>query len=462
MLKRRVLPVLCLALVVGAQGAMAASTRDTMPETMDMLQHAIAFKTVKGEGQIQPFAEYLATKLKSAGFTAADIEIIPIEGSAGMIVTYKGSTAEQPFFIAAHMDVVPAPHADKWHSDPFKLTERDGYLYGRGAADMKSKLIAVVSTFMRLKREGFVPKRTMILQLSGGEEAGPNTTREMIRRSPKPEFMLNAESGGGIYNGQLQPVLYTVQAAEKTYADFTLEATSPGGHSSQPQPAKNAINRMAVALDRIAAYRFPAQADEITRGFLKATGEHEQGPVARAMVAFAKNPKDQQAADVLYADPAYIGQIGTTCIATMMSAGQARNALPQDATANVNCRIFPGVSVESVQATLTRLVDDPSITITARHGPVTPPSPLVPALMEAVAATVHERFPGVAVAPAMSAGATDGKYYREAGIPSYGVDSTFSKPDDERMHGVDERILAREIPASLDFWHSLLTRLGGK
>ena len=459
MQKLRFCVLVCAGLLVSAPGMAVEKASNALPETMDMLQHAIAYKTVKGNGQVPLLAAYLATKLKSAGFTDADIQIIPVEDSAGMIVTYKGSSNEKPFFIAAHMDVVPAPHPDKWNSDPFKLTERDGYLYGRGVADMKSELIAVVQTFMRLKRAGFVPHRTMILQLSGGEEAGPNTTKEMIRRSPTPEFMLNAESGGGIYDANLRPILYTVQAAEKTYADFQLTATSPGGHSSEPSPAKNAINRMSKALDRIATYRFPVQYNDITLGFLRATGEHGSGPMAEAMVAFAKNPKDQKAADTLYADPAYIGQIGTTCIATMMQAGQAHNALPQLATANVNCRIFPGVSVESVQATLTNVVSDPSIAITGRSGPATPPSPLIPTLMEAVAAAVHQRYPGLDVAPAMSAGATDGKYYRSAGIPSYGVDALFSKPDDTHMHGINERILAREVPAALDFWHSLLTNL---
>ena len=241
----------------------------------------------------------------------------------------------------------------------------------------------------------------------------------------------------------------------------SLTVTSPGGHSSEPEPSKNAIYRLARALGRVAAYQFPVEHSNITLASLKATGEHGTGPLAQAMRRFAANPDDSKAAAVISADPAYVGQIRTTCIATMLDGGHALNALPQRADANINCRIFPGDSVAAVQATLAKVITDPSVAISVKQPPPveSPASPLRPDVFEAVAATVHERFPGVEVVPGMSAGASDSMYFRNAGVPCYGVDPTFSKPNDTFAHGLNEKLLATEVPAALDFWHDLLSRL---
>jgi acetylornithine deacetylase/succinyl-diaminopimelate desuccinylase-like protein len=358
------------------------------------------------------------------------------------------------------MDVVAANPED-WQRDPFKLIEENGYLYGRGVADMKTNVIALVETFMRFKREGFVPKRGMVLVFSGDEETDMASTRELAKRYHDAEFLLNADAGGGTYDAHYKPVIYEIQAAEKTYADFKLTVTSKGGHSSEPDPPKNAIYRLAKALERVAAYPFPIQHNAITLASLKATGEHGSGPIAEAMRAFAANPEDAKAAATLSADPAYVGQIRTTCIATMLDGGHALNALPQRADANVNCRIFPGTHVASVQATLAKVIDDPSVEITVRPPPPveSPASPLRPDVVKAVTATLHERFPRLDVVPGMSAGASDSMYFRNAGVPSYGVDPDFAKPNDTFAHGLNEKLRASEIPAALDFWHSLLTRL---
>ncbi|MES2403922.1 MAG: M20/M25/M40 family metallo-hydrolase, partial [Pseudomonadota bacterium] len=265
----------CLMLALaGAQTAAAETAAMPLPETMDMLRHAIAAQTVEGKDQVPAFAQYLAGKLESAGFAKSDIEIIPVEHTAALVVHYRGSDKSlKSILLSAHMDVVAANPAD-WQRDPFKLIDENGYLYGRGVADMKTNVIALVETFMRLKRAHYVPKRSMIMVFSGDEETDMASTRELAKRYHDAEFLLNADAGGGTLNAQGKPVVYEIQAAEKTYADFELTVTSAGGHSSEPDVPKNAIYRLAKALDRVAAYQFPVQHSEITLASLKATGEH--------------------------------------------------------------------------------------------------------------------------------------------------------------------------------------------
>lgn len=447
--------------IAGTAQATAETTAQALPETMDMLRHAIAAETVQGKDNVPAFAQYLAGKLESAGFAKSDIEIIPVDDTAAMVVHYRGSDAGlKPILLSAHMDVVAANPND-WQRDPFKLVEENGYLYGRGVADMKTNLVTLVETFMRFKREGYVPKRGMILVFSGDEETDMASTRELARRYHDAEFLLNADAGGGTLDAAGKPVMYEIQAAEKTYADFTLTVTSPGGHSSEPKPQQNPIYKLAKALDAIAAYQFPVMHNDITIASLKALGAHERGPIAEAALAFAANPDDAAAAAVLTADPAYVGQIRTTCVATMLDGGHALNALPQRADANVNCRIFPGVSVASVESTLNKVIDNPDVKIAIKPPPpvTSPVSPLRPDVVQAVSTTIHERFPGVDVVPGMSAGASDSMYFRNAGVDSYGVSPNFAKPNTTFAHGLNEKLPASEVPAALDYWHALLTQL---
>lgn len=458
---------LTVALIVAGQSAIAGTTpasaqttAQAMPETMDMLRHAIAFQTVEGKGQVPAFARYLADKLESAGFAKSDIEIIPVGETAALAVRYRGSDpAKKPILLSAHMDVVAADPAD-WQRDPFTLVEENGYLYGRGVADIKTGVVTLVETFMRFKREGFKPGRDMILVLSGDEETTMASTSELARRFHDAEFLLNTDVTSGTYDAKLKPITYGIQGAEKTYADFLLTVTSPGGHSSKPT-ADNAIYRLAKALDRVEAYAFPVQYNDITRASLKATGAHGSGALADAMRRFAADPDDTRAAAVISADPDYVGQIRTTCVATTLSGGHALNALPQRATANINCRIFPGTSVAAVGKTLAKVVADDSVKITLQlPEPIeSAASPLRPDVVAAVTATIHERFPDLQVTPFQEAGASDSLYFRSVGVPSYGVSATFSKPGDEFMHGLNERLLASEVPAALDFWHRLLVKL---
>ena len=450
-----------MAVCASTTWAQPASSGDTLAQAHSMLQHAISLHTVEGAGQVPVFANYLAGKLRDGGFAAGDVQIIPVGETAALVARYRGTGKGKPILLSGHMDVVAADRKD-WQRDPFTLVEENGYLYGRGTADMKTDVVVLVQTLIRLKREGFKPSHDLILLLSGDEETAMATTRELAKRYHDAEFLLNADAGGGTIDPTSgKPVLYEVQAAEKTYADFQIKFTSAGGHSSEPAPAKNAIYRLSRAIGRIAAYQFPPMSNDITRASLRALGAQTPGDLGAAMRQFAAQPNDAKAATTLSADPAYVGQIRTTCVATMLNGGHALNALPQSASVNINCRIFPGTPVADVRATLVKVIDDASGSITTLPPPPvsSPASPLRKDVMDAVGRAVHQRFPGVEIVPGMSAGATDSMYFRNAGVPSYGVGAAFTKPDDSFAHGLNEKLPATELAAGLEYWHTLLTDL---
>ncbi|HET6431450.1 M20/M25/M40 family metallo-hydrolase [Dyella sp.] len=443
----------------GLTAAASPSAQD-LPQTMTMLRHAIGVPTVAGRHQVPVLAAYFADQLKAGGIPASDIEIIPVGETAALAARYRGTGEGKPILLSGHMDVVAAKRAD-WTRDPFSLVEEDGYLYGRGTADMKTAAVVLVQTLIRLKREGFKPKHDLILLLSGDEETTMASTRELARRFHDAEFLLNADAGGGTLDpASGKPVVYQIQAAEKTYADFRITLTSPGGHSSEPT-ADNAIYRLAKVIDRVAGYAFPPMINDITRASLRATGAHTPGALGKAMTRFADHPDDAAAAATISADPAYVGQIRTTCVATMLDGGHALNALPQSASVNVNCRIFPGTPVAAVRDTLVKVIDDRSATVSVLPPPPveSPASPLREDVIAAVTDAVHARFPDVEIAPGMSAGASDSMYFRNAGVPSYGVDAAFTKPDDTFAHGLNEKLPASEVEAGLAFWHRVLTQL---
>jgi acetylornithine deacetylase/succinyl-diaminopimelate desuccinylase-like protein len=449
-----------LIFCAGMGPAHATSTAEALPETMGMLKHAISIHTAEGEQQVPVLAAYLADKLKAGGFAASDVEIIPVGETAALVARYRGTSEGKPILLSGHMDVVAAKRKD-WTRDPFTLIEENGYLYGRGSADMKTAVVVLVETLIRLKREGFKPRHDMILLLSGDEETAMASTRELAKRYHDAEFLLNADAGGGTLDPATgKPAVYEIQAAEKTYADFQISLTSPGGHSSEPD-ANNAIYRLARVIDRVAAYQFPPMINEITRGSLRASGAHTPGVLGAAMTRFAAHPDDAAAAATISADPAYVGQIRTTCVATMLNGGHALNALPQSASVNINCRIFPGTPVDSVRDTLVKVISDTSATITVLPPPPvgSPASPLRKGVIDAVTDAVHQRFPDVEVVPGMSAGASDSMYFRNAGVPSYGIDASFTKPDDTFAHGLNEKLPASEVEAGLEFWHRVLVQL---
>jgi acetylornithine deacetylase/succinyl-diaminopimelate desuccinylase-like protein len=361
-----------------------------------------------------------------------------------------------------HLDVVDADPAD-WDRDPFTLIEEDGYLFARGVADNKLGVAVLVTTLMRLKSEGFAPNRDIILVLTGDEESTMLSTRGVAGRFPDAEFMLNSDDVGGILGADRQAQVYYVQGAEKTYATFKLRATNPGGHSSRPT-RENAIYALSRALVRVGAYAFPAESNELTRTFFRETGAQVGGELGDAMRRFADDPSDKRALARLSDDPEYIGLTGTTCVATMLDAGHAENALPQSAVATVNCRIFPGTAIASVRERLIGAIADPKIAvehIDADQTVATDASPLRADVMAALRKAVDANFPGLPIVPKMSAGASDCMWFRAAGIPSYVVSDLYSRPEDDFWHGLNERIPAIAIARSLRHWHVLLTELAG-
>jgi acetylornithine deacetylase/succinyl-diaminopimelate desuccinylase-like protein len=396
--------------------------------------------------------------LKAAGFADADVVITPMGETATLAATIPGSDPTlKPIGLIGHMDVVAANRAD-WTRDPFVPVEEGGYIFGRGAEDNKYDVAMMVATLAQLKKEGWKPRRTVILLLSGDEETAMATTRALAERYKGLELLLNGDGGGGLLDEAGRPVLYQLQAGEKTYADFQIGFTDAGGHSSAPTDG-NPIYRLAKAIDRIAAYRFAPMRSELTKASLSLSADRIGGDVGAAMRRYAETG-DMAAAALLSSKPEFVGQVRTTCVATMLGGGHALNALPQSAKVSVNCRIFPGVSIEAVKAELGRVVADPGATITTLGDPLaSDASPLRADVMTAVRDAVAARAPGIPVMPAMSSGATDSLYFRAQGVPSYGVASLFMKAEDGFAHGLNERVPVSGIRESLEQWDRVVRAL---
>ena len=363
----------------------------------------------------------------------------------------------------AHMDVVDALPKD-WERDPFTLIEEDGYFFGRGALDDKFGVTMLTTTFLRLKNEGFVPTRDLIIIFTGDEETGMVTTRELVtthRQLTDAEFILNADAGGGVLDSAGNATAYNMQAAEKTFATFELTVRNPGGHSSMPR-ADNAIYDLARALRNIETHRFPVRTNDVTLRYFAQTAEVTEGKAGEAMRRIYHNPQDEEAANILFHDPFLVGITRTTCIPTMLQGGHAENALPQSATATINCRIFPGVEVEDVQQTLHRVADTDLLEISVLGEPkASPASELREDVTYAVAKAVHAAYPDVPIVPYMSAYGTDGKETRAAGMPTYGVMGLFIKPEDEFSHGLNERVPVRSFYTALEHWYVIINELAG-
>lgn len=451
---------LALAAVLGAAPLSAAEPAAAVDQAKTILKRSIGFRTVEGQsGQTEAYAQYLASVLKDAGYAASEIEVTPVSGTATLVARYPGSDASlKPMLLLGHMDVVEAKAAD-WERDPFTAVEENGYIFGRGSEDNKFDVSMIVATLASLKREGVKPKRTIILALSGDEETQMATTKLLAQKLKGAELALNGDGGGGLLATDGTPIYYGLQAGEKTYADFEITVTDPGGHSSAPT-GSNAIYRLAKVLDRLGAYHFAPQINELTKASLTAASKQVGGELGAAMARYAANPADIAAADLISSKPEYVGQIRTTCVATMASAGHALNALPQRASANVNCRIFPGVSIEAVKAELTKVIADDSATISVIDDPTaSDASPLRADVVKAVNKAVHARYPKLEVSPNMSAGATDGLHFRAAGVPTYGVSSLFNRAEDSFSHGLNERVPVNGIAPALAHWRSILMDL---
>ncbi len=448
-----------LALAAALLAAAPTHARPADPAVAKkILIDSVAIPTVEGRGKVPELAAYYAGVLKAAGFTDADIEITPIGETATLAATLRGSSAEKPILLLGHMDVVEADAKD-WTRDPFVPVEENGYIFGRGSEDNKFDVAIMVATMAQLKKDGFKPKRSIVLLLSGVEETAMVTTRALAAKYKDAEFALNGDGGGGLIGEDGKPKYYALQAGEKTYADFTLEVTNPGGHSSRPSDI-NAIVQLANALSRVGAYRFQPQQNELTKVGMPIVADQVGGEIGAALRAFAADPTDAGAIAAIRADPEYVGQIGTTCVPTLVKGGHAENALPQRATANINCRIFPGVSIEAVRAELEKVIADPAVKVnTDPDATASDASPLRADVVAAVTKAVHARAPGLPIIPSMSAGATDSLHFRAVGVPSYGVAGLFSKASDSFAHGLNERAPVAAIAPALAHWDSLLRDL---
>jgi len=430
-----------------------------------LFKEMVETKTELSDGDCTALAQKIAGHLKEAGIPDSDIHVFtapdhPKEG--GIVAVLPGSDPKaKPVLMLGHLDVVEAKRAD-WTRDPFTLIEENGYFYGRGVSDMKSLDAAWIDTMMRLKQEGFAHRRTLKMALTCGEETasafnGANWLATHERALIDAEFALN-EGGGGRLDKNGNPLIMTVQAAEKFPQDYNLEVTNPGGHSSRPMP-KNAINQLAAGLVKIAAYQFPIEATDITRGYFAKMAPKVGGEMGAAMTAFAKDPGDAKAAAVLATDPGYNGVLHTTCISTMLSAGHATNALPQRATANINCRIFPGTTPEQVRLKLAELAGDPDIKVSfgaTRSEVPKGPQTLNPKVFGPVEQLTAKYWPGTPVVPAMSAGATDGAFLTPAGIPTYGVSGIFGDADGDGAHGLNEKKRVSSVLKGRDFAYDII------
>jgi carboxypeptidase PM20D1 len=434
-------------------------------KTLEIYTHIIGVESSKNLGHVPEIANYLRSELIAAGFPGKDVEVVPLGETASLIARYRGdgSSGKAPILLLGHMDVVEALAKD-WKRPPFELTTDGNYFYGRGTIDNKFGVAQLTSTFIRLKKEGFVPNRDLIIAFSGDEESGMQTTRMLAYDRPDlagAEFALNSDAGGGDLNAAGDPIIYLVQAAEKTYATWEMTVRNPGGHSSRPRP-DNAIYDLADAIKKIQQYRFPVRWTEMTQEFFEVTGEQLGGELGEAMIEFANDPRNEAASDRLATESSYVGTTRTTCVVTMLQAGHAENALPQSATATVNCRIFPGVPVEAVENALKHVVDNDAVEFKVLDDPTeSPVSPLIPEVVDAVKKAVHARYPDIRVIGYMESGGTDGMHFRKAGIPTLAVSGIFMNPDEMYAHGLNERVPVKAFYGALDHWSIIIRELAG-
>jgi acetylornithine deacetylase/succinyl-diaminopimelate desuccinylase-like protein len=425
----------------------------------DIYKELIEINTTDASGDNTRAAEAMAARLRAAGFAAEDVKVLgPAPRKGNLVARLRGSTREKPILLLAHLDVVEARRED-WSIDPFVLTEKDGYFYGRGTSDDKAMAAMWIANLIRYKQEGWVPRRGIIVALTSDEETGPHNGVSWLLAEHRDlidaAFALNEGGGGRLKDGKQ---LYNgVGASEKVYVTLSLEAHNTGGHSSVPRK-DNAIYQLANALGRLEKYQFPVQLNEVTRAYFERMSRIEEGPIAADMKAVAAG--DAAAAARLSETPVYNALLRTTCVATRLEGGHADNALPQSARALINCRILPAQSPEEVREAVAKAVNDPEVGVKwVDKAKPSAPSPLDPAVMRPIEQVTNEFWPGVPVMPLMATGASDGLYLRNAGIPTYGVSGLFSEIGDTRAHGRDERVPVASFYESLQFLYTLVKRL---
>lgn len=452
----------------------AAQTDDASTRRLahDLFKQLVEINTTDSVGSVTTAAEAMAQRFRDAGFPESDIQILgPNDRKKNVVVRLHGSGKHKPVLLIGHLDVVEARRED-WTTNPFEFVEKDGYFYGRGTTDMKDGDAIMSATLIRLKKEGYVPSRDIVLALTADEEGGTSNGVDWLLKNRRElidaEFVLNHD-GGGVLLDKGKPQFMDVNATEKLYGDFVLTATNPGGHSSIPTP-DNAIYELANALTRIERYQFPFELNNITRAYYERLAKTEKGPRAADMQAILKTPPDMEAVARLSKDRIDNSLMHTTCVATRLSGGHANNALPQTAQANVNCRILPGHSLEETRAALEKVVADPKVKVqfrennnvlmdrgSDRHSYV-PPAPRKD-VFDALDKVVAEMWPGIPVLPSMSTGASDGVYTNAAGMPTYAIGGVAYERDDIRAHGKDERECVECFYRGVDFYYRFLKRV---
>jgi len=429
-------------------------------------QEMVEINTVDSVGSTTKAAQAVAARFKAAGFPAGDIHLVGPPSAPtkqNLVVRYRGKGRGKPILLLAHLDVVAAIRSD-WPRDPFTMTEQDGYFLGRGVADDKSMAAILTANLLRYKKEGWVPERDLILALTADEEGGGDNGVSWLianhRELIDAEYAIN-EGGGGTLQDD-KPLFHSIQAAEKVYNDYTLTVLNTGGHSSVPRK-DNAIYSLASALSRIQQYTFPVELNDVTRPFFEQTAKVEMPSIAAAMKALVANPADTAAARIISTDPRYASMLRTTCVATRLSAGHANNALPQTATANVNCRIAPTSTGSQVKVTLERIIGDAAVKVTGSREDRKDGAPgaINATLLQATTQLTNTMFGGVPVIPTMSTGATDGYRLRAVGIPTYGVSGIFSSPGETNAHGRDEKLRVKSFYDGLDFLYALVKQVAG-
>jgi acetylornithine deacetylase/succinyl-diaminopimelate desuccinylase-like protein len=469
----------CLIATVSPAGR-AQSPDQTKQTARAIFKQLIEINTTDSVGNVTTAAEAMANRLREGGFAGDDIKVAgPNERKKNLVVRFHGTGKRKPILFIGHLDVVEA-HREDWTTDPFEFLEKDGYFYGRGTEDMKSGDAILVTNFLRLRKESYLPDRDLILALTADEEGGNFNGVDWLLKEHRDwvdaEYCINLDAGE-FEKDKDKLLLASIQASEKVYVDYQFESLNPGGHSSVPSP-DNAIYHLAGALARLQSYSFPLNINEITRNFFAKTAAITTGQVSADMKVVAMYPPPPDAAQLngavqrLSASPYYNSLLHTTCVATMLSGGHAPNALPQTARANVNCRIFPGEDPEEVRKALERVANDPKVTVTvvaqrSADGKIVPvvgvpPSPLLPEVMHALEKTLSSSWPGVPLIATMSTGATDGRITRIAGIPTYGISCMFFDRNDIRAHGKDERLGVQDFYDGVDFNYKLIRELSSR
>ena len=473
----------CLGLTVMAQttlaqsGLVPASPQDRA-QALEIFKQLIEINTTDTPlGDVTIGSTAMQKRFLDAGFPPEDVHLLgPDPRKQNLVVRLRaaGHPTEKPVLFLCHMDVVEALRSD-WHTDPFEFVEKDGYYYGRGTQDMKDSDAALVATLLRLHHEGYKPKRDLILALTADEEGGKfNGARWLVeqhRDLVDAAYAINPDSGG-VELDHGRAVVADVEATEKVYADYQITAVNPGGHSSRPRP-DNAIYELTTALNKLAAYTFPFELNEVTRTYFQNLAKQETGQTADDIRAVLATPPDMVAAVRLSAEPSFNSNFRTTCVATRLAAGHANNALPQTAQANVNCRIFPGHSPEEIRKQLIGLFGNSKLIVkyvsdagvvsetAPERKAMVPPAPITE-VFEPLTRLTQVLWPGTPVTPVMENGASDSIYFAQAGIPCYGYSAIALERNDDRAHGQDERLPVDSYFKSLDFFYAFAKDLGDK